>query len=113
MSYIRLASCHADLKQADQSAMYLQLYQLHHGPLNDTYLNLAVKLADLFIKMKKPLKAKEWLVVMEKQGHPGCDHFTQRIKRLIGKDKNLLEAFNMDRRDKSRKSNRKKISSNT
>jgi len=77
-------------------------------------MNLVVKLADILMKLKQPLQAREWISVMEKNQHPSCEHFTMRVKRLVAKDKNLLDAYNQDNKsNRNRKgtNNRKKLGS--
>ncbi|KAL5261762.1 hypothetical protein ACHWQZ_G007459 [Mnemiopsis leidyi] len=98
MTYFRLAVCYVDQKNAEQGAHYLRLYRDSGGETAETYVNLVVKLADTLMKMKLPLQAREWIQVMEQNQHPSCEHFFQRLKRLVAKDKNLLDAFNLDNR---------------
>lgn len=96
MTYFRLAVCYTDQKNADQGARYLRLYRDNGGDTCEEYVNLVVKLADTFMKMKLPLQAREWIQIMEQNQHPSCEHFVQRLKRLAAKDKHLLDTFNLD-----------------
>jgi hypothetical protein len=116
MTYFRLAICYVDQKNAEQGAHYLRLYRDHGGETEEEYVNLVVKLADTLMKMKLPLQAREWIQVMEQNQHPSSEHFSQRLKRLIAKDKNMLDAFNIDNKNnRNRKgmgSSRKKLGSN-
>lgn len=115
MTYFRLAICYVDQKNAEQGAHYLRLYRNHGGETEEEYVNLVVKLADTLMKMKLPLQAREWIQVMEQNQHPSCEHFLMRLKRLVAKDKHLLDAFNFDNKNnRNRKgmgSSRKKGSS--
>ena len=99
MTYFRLAVCYLDQKNAEQGAHYLRLYRDNGGETEEKYVNLVVKLADTLMKMKLPLQAREWIQVMEQNQHPSCEHFFQRLKRLVAKDKHLLDAFNLDNKN--------------
>ncbi|XP_063693902.1 uncharacterized protein LOC134825589 isoform X2 [Bolinopsis microptera] len=99
MTYFRLAVCYIDQKNAEQGANYLRLYRDNGGETEEDYVNLVVKLADTLMKMKQPLQAREWIQVMEQNQHPSCEHFVQRLKRLVAKDKHLLDAFNLDNKN--------------
>ena len=60
---------------------------------------LCVRVADISLKQKEPAIAREWIHVMEEKGHPSCEHFVQRLKRIVGsKDKHLLDTLAHDNR---------------
>ena len=92
MTYLRLAVCYLDQRNAEQAALYLRLYNDNGGPETEHFLNLVVKLADIFMKEKHAVHARQWIAVMERHRHPSSEHFIQRLRRLVPKDKfDLLE----------------------
>lgn len=107
--YLRLATCYIELKKLEYSNYYLKKYsQSGEFEVSEEYMCLVVKLTDKLIKNKRANLAKEWMVVMESNNHPSAAQFAMRVKRLVAKDKGLLDT---DSKPKKVKTPRKKTPS--